>query len=1004
MAAYDFFLSFFGFDLKLATAIHRILCAAKYRVWFYPVDSPTGGCFPDEISRGLNESAKVFVVLTPRYVDSPLTRAEFFHGWEKGKLLILRFGEATLPPLAEVLTYQQCEYEPDEDGFAEVVLSTARGRPLAPRQDVKHIDFRLLEPRTTGTAFVGRRDELDRIDDAFEDKKCAVVCVIARGGFGKTTLVKAWIDGRDNPVRHRVSAGYAWSFTCQGVNNVSPSSDKFFEATLKHLLPSGTPIEASSEGRSKQLLQNLGAQRRALLVLDGLEPLQNRADEVSPGQINDKTLERFIGALVFDSGSTTTIITSRVMPANLVQYLESGRVRVVTPDAPPPVVAIELGRLDRQASIQLLQKARRNYAAPASPVLDDVTLDAIANECEDNPLLLSLVGPAVASGNYGLEDLRRHRDPGEAGESVGFEEKLCDVLESQLNVLGPEARALLYSVCVFSDPVLGHELERRLLRRAKIPVITSPLLEATPFYRRRRVSPRLLRKAADKLERAAILVLDKKGANGEDALDALDWTYGVQPVIQTYIRTILVRNLKSEWKKANATVYLALVHSVKLVHLSRKAQPTEKEEARRLYSAIPHGIQAGWGRRVGWMYGLRCQRGYRAYSTNHLGMIGEDVEAMSHYFHGRWAYVRTDIGLGPSDEGLAYSWAGLVLIGTNQLNHGVQLMQRGMRIAEAAGAFITAARAARHLAFITALLGKKEESLELARHALRLTSRRRPLARWLIDWPLISMPYQRMTARANLGCVLHYFGQYEEAEAEFRKAEQIQAREHGRYPKLRAIWGYRYADLLLDLGRFKEADERFLAGLVDPDSPKGWGEGVFAAPLMKLGFVRSNVRQADLNGEKRSWDKVVEFYDELKKFGKAEEQDAGLAAALDAGEKNTRPVKKAKKEYKNNRLDILLPAFRSGTAGVARLLGEYDEALRQVEDAERAAQDAGTVLFDAEIAMERARIHLARGEREAAFASLSKVLARPSEVNYRRGELERLLAQTEKGASAVPSI
>jgi tetratricopeptide (TPR) repeat protein len=339
-----------------------------------------------------------------------------------------------------------------------------------------------------------------------------------------------------------------------------------------------------------------------------------------------------------------------------------------------------------------------------------------------------------------------------------------------------------------------------------------------------------------------------------------------------------------------------------------------------------------------------------------------------------------------------------VLIGTKRLKQGREKMAEGLEVAKQHRAFVTASRTARHLAFIAALQGDRAKSLELADESVSLLDQRRAFFIWLLDLPFVTMAHQRMSAHANLGCMRHYFGELEEAQRQFEQAERIQAGAT-RYPKLRAIWGYRYADLLLDLGRYDEAEQRLLSALVNPHEPKGWGEGVFAEPLLWLGFVRLRIRQADLLGRRDDWEQVVTFKEKFKDFGDP------VKPAEDAEPEPRRrrfwfTEKKKKEEYKL-RLDVLVPAFRSAVAGVARLSGELANAAKEIDRAEMEAREMKITLFDNEIRVERARILLAQNRHAEALAELRRDEQGTEVVPYRRAELERLRAELAARDSAA---
>jgi tetratricopeptide (TPR) repeat protein len=951
---YHFFLSFRGDDLELAKAVDEVLCAQGYRVWFQPRSSALSARFPQAIDAGLESSERVLAIVTRDYFQqSSMTRAEFDYGLLRDKLVVLKCDDVQLPPTAQSIVYQECPLAPNDADFAELVRRAAQLQPTMVARVTKNISFaRLPEWNTSAdTRFVGRQAELDQLASALEDRSCSVVCVVADGGYGKSSLVRTWLESIRHKPRHEdylgISAGFSYSFSSQaGDNQTDLTSNAFFRTTLTHF--ESAPVDERQALKWPELLlKNLRRQKRALLVLDGLEPHQVPEGRANAGSIDDAELREFIDELVQQPGNSTTVITSRVMPSSLKKHQSSGQVRV-----------IRLAPLELPSSLQVLAAAGLNPATAE-------TL-ALAEGCKGHPLLLSLVGPAVAHGTYDLAQFERHSVPSELSGRNDFQLTVRRFIDSQLPTLGAEAAAVLFATCMFDKPIEFDQLKARLLNRASIPRITSPLWRREARGRAR-FSEALFVRGVESLKAAAMLSL-KEGESGQRVLSAQPstWTLEVHPLIQTGIQATLMERYDLDWRKAHWTIYRTLVDSVKAW------RPSVKEDLLTLYAAIPHGVRAGRGWRAGWMYGLRCLRGFRAYSTNQHGMIGYDVEALSHYFQGRWATLKEDIGLGSFDKTQAYAWSGLVLIGTNRLDDGCTLMERGLSHAKETRNFVTASRTARHLGFIRAVAGHRSQSIALARESITLLEEQRPALYRLIDRALVMMPHQRMSSRANLGCVLHYFGELEEAEAMFRQAEGIQARAT-RYPRLRAIWGYRYADLLLDLGRFDEADDRFKAAMVDPNEPKGWGEGVFAEPLLQLGFVRSQIRQADHLDARREWHVAVAYANAFRGFG---ERDQKM------------------------RLDVLVPSFRTALAGVARLSGNLDAAASEVQAARAAAKLAGSRLFNIEISVEEARILLARGQREDAARVLAEADSAEPGIAYRRRELE-LLAKSVGQARKV---
>src|ERR1035441_3335540 len=154
--------------------------------------------------------------------------------------------------------------------------------------------------------------------------------------------------------------------------------------------------------------------------------------------------------------------------------------------------------------------------------------------------------------------------------------------------------------------------------------------------------------------------------------DQEEWVLEAHPLVQAGVRAHLINQHPKLWRKANWTIYCTITRSVK------KQKPTEKNDLLKLYSAVPHGVHAGKGKKAGWMYARRCLHGFRAYSTNRHGMIGEDVALISHYFEGNWGPLKEDVGLNSYAEVQALVWAGAVLSGINRGEEGRGLIRRGL--------------------------------------------------------------------------------------------------------------------------------------------------------------------------------------------------------------------------------------------------------------------------------------------------------------------------------------
>jgi serine/threonine protein kinase len=151
----------------------------------------------------------------------------------------------------------------------------------------------------TGSDLFGREEDVAFLDDAWTNKDVNVVTIVAWAGVGKSTLVNHWL--RRLAAEHYRSAQlvFGWSFYRQGTSGQSSSADEFLDAALTWF---GDPDPRLGTAWEKgERLAKLVAYRRTLLVLDGLEPLQN-----PPGQQEGRVREPSLQALLRELAAFNT--------------------------------------------------------------------------------------------------------------------------------------------------------------------------------------------------------------------------------------------------------------------------------------------------------------------------------------------------------------------------------------------------------------------------------------------------------------------------------------------------------------------------------------------------------------------------------------------------------------------------------------------------------------------------------------------------------------------------
>ena len=151
---------------------------------------------------------------------------------------------------------------------------------------------------------IGREAETQLLNDAWakaqnnETKRPHVLTFVALGGEGKTSLVAKWAADLAHQDWPGCDAAFAWSFYSQGTREqVAASSDVFLKEALTFFgdeAMAGSAQGAFDKGRR---LAQLAGERRALLILDGLEPLQYAPTSPTPGELKDQGLAALLKGL-----------------------------------------------------------------------------------------------------------------------------------------------------------------------------------------------------------------------------------------------------------------------------------------------------------------------------------------------------------------------------------------------------------------------------------------------------------------------------------------------------------------------------------------------------------------------------------------------------------------------------------------------------------------------------------------------------------------------------------
>jgi protein kinase-like protein/NACHT domain-containing protein len=466
------------------------------------------------------------------------------------------------------------------------VASRVRTRKPPAKPGPEKISIARL-PVTGGDVF-GREEDIAFLDRAWANEDVNVVTIVAWGGVGKSTLVNHWL--RRMAADHYRSAEFVfgWSFYRQGTSGQSSSADEFLEAALAWF---GDPDRQLGTAWEKgERLAKLVAHRRTLLVLDGLEPLQNPPGP-QEGRLREPSLQALLRELAaFNTG--LCIITTRTPVADIADHERTSALRR------------DLEQLSSDAGAKLLRALGIKG--------DEVEMRNASEEFSGHCLALTLLGSYLSDAYNG--DIRcRSEVSGRLVRDVRQGVHARKVMESYQIWFGegPEV-SVLRMLGLFDRPADERALEA-LLKAPAIPGLTESLTD---------LSPTELRTVIARLRRARLLA-------GEDPHDPgqLD----AHPLVREYFGEQLRTQRTEGWKECNRRLYSHYrTLAPKLPDSLREMEP--------LLLAVICGCNAGlFCEALHEVYIPRIQRGNAAFTANVLGARGALLSVLAHFFEqGRW--------------------------------------------------------------------------------------------------------------------------------------------------------------------------------------------------------------------------------------------------------------------------------------------------------------------------------------------------------------------------------
>jgi serine/threonine protein kinase/predicted ATPase len=440
----------------------------------------------------------------------------------------------------------------------------------------------------TGSDVFGREEDLAFLDDAWANQQVNIVTIVAWAGVGKSTLVNHWLLRMATDHYRSAELIFGWSFYRQGTSAGSSSADEFLDAALNWF---GDPDPRIGTAWEKgERFAKLVAHRRTLLVLDGLEPLQNPPGP-QEGRVREPSLQALLRELAaFNTG--LCVITTRMAVADIAEHEQTSALRR------------GLEQLSSDAGAKLLRalgvKGTEGELRNAS--------DEFSGHC----LALTLLGSYLTDAYNG--DIRCRK---EVSEHLGHDMRqgghARKVMESYQTWFGegPEL-AVLRMLGLFDRPADEKALEA-LLKSPAIPGLTESLTD---------LRPAAWQTILAKLRRARLLA-------GEDPHNpgCLD----THPLVRDYFGEQLRSQRTAAWKECNRRLY-------EYYRTVAPQLPDSFQEMEPLFLAVICGCNAGLYREaLHEVYILRIQRGNVSFAANVLGVRGPLLWALAHFFeHGFW--------------------------------------------------------------------------------------------------------------------------------------------------------------------------------------------------------------------------------------------------------------------------------------------------------------------------------------------------------------------------------
>lgn len=802
--SYDVFVSYKREDDDARAVLVTALESAGYNVfWDTKLNHDD---WKGELRDEINRSTMVICLWSAEAAASDNVKAEAFHAFGIKKLLSAYVEDRSVVPdyFENTNLHSFDGWEDDSRRGAQIAkilatLERVTGGPSrksneatnAPMIPVEWGDIPGAPPR-----LIGRDDEMLMLKAASESRaprKVNAVVLHALGGAGKSALLRTFANELVEQGGCGATRIYGWSAYSQGSGEQKRAdADGFISKALGDFgfqgkLPSD-PVERARE------LARLIQRERVLLLLDGLEPLQDPPN-VNKGRFKDKGLAELVKVLASQNAGLVVLTTRQEIPE-----LEGHGALVINrpldqlSEPAGAELLVELGVRGRQRELEEAVRAVDGHALSVTLLGAYLTeicggdirhrdqfdfADIVLTQAEEEELATDkTIKPAKRAAKVMRSYLERFDWLAANSAATG---------------LGGTERVLLYLLGLFDRPADGQAIEALLQER--IPGLTDELFFDTVtktsgwwLFKSRKVEireltvserSRRIRRAKEVLRK--LRLFSRPNPDDPHELDA-------HPIVRAYFSGRLETTASEPAKAAHRILYR---------HYASDAPdlPVGLEEMEPLFHAVQHGVKGGLTQEAFHDVFLRRIHRHESYLFRFLGAFGQNLTILSYFFDAPWRTPRSD--LTSTQHAWLLAQAAYSLKSLGRLKDAIAPRRSSIDLEVQAANWEGATNLASSLCQELLLLGEILSSMEIGSIGIEYSGRGE------------SNP-------ASAFCIADYayaLAQYGDIETACDKMREVDKRQDG--SERGGYIGYKSGDLLLALGQAEAVQASGEAHLAD---------------------------------------------------------------------------------------------------------------------------------------------------------------------------------------------